>query len=1025
MTSSGQRNGRYLAIAIAVVIAIGAAALIQHFIRNRGLAPLVRAANAIPHRVFASRVTGGFAYRPFLPAVKRGSDLSSSPDAWRVAGFAAEVTHAAQQEATPESLHRAGIAYLVAGGAERAVAALEDSLRREAGTLNVARAVERSNNAELLSDLAAAYLARANGEDSVDLLSAMNAAERASRIAMKPEILWNRALAVSAASSRDAATSAWRDYLAVDGGSQWGAEARLRMAAASADGPASRDAVKRMLLAATGEPDDGALLHATAAGPGYARVFAEEELLPAWGGGDDASLAIARRVGAAVARVSGDFVVADSIRQIDALGARRATEARAAVLAFGRGRAALNSYKYDEASPLLQSAESELRTLGMPLASRAGVFVATLHFYAKQPEPSLAQCAEVVRGNDGARYPSIDAQCAWNEGTIETGRRHFDRAKAAYESARTIFSRMGDVKSVAALDVRLAENDRWTGDVANAWSHMSRALRNGAAERGYIVLSEAARLAEGGGLSYAALSFYDTATDAARAARSAAEETDGHLSLAQLFWKLGREDDARVELNAASRSKRAIGDRTVADRLESDVVLARSTMTLATRPEEVVRQLEATIADLTTRGNHRRIAQARLLQAKAHLARHDFSAAEQSLLATLAEIDSQRGQISTDDERLAFVDTARDATELLVALQFDAKRTDDALRTADRSKARLLLDDDSPGPLASPARDEAFLEFFVLRDRVLAWTVTDRGTRTYTIAVDREELERRVTEWQGALMTGDEARVRSGGAELFNLLLAPLWQEVTSSRKLIFSADGVLYRLPYAALAPPRGGFLVDDHDPANVPSLTWLAAQRRTATPFHFGHLVTVVPSAGDERYARLLVAEQDAREIASRFPGATVLTGGEGTAARVAEAARDAVVLHFAGHAVVDETRPGLSALVMSDGKLLASDIARWSLQNTNLVVLAACSTGSGRVTSDGTASLARAFLLAGSHSAIATSWPVDDAAAGELSRHFYSELAAGASPPDALRNAQKSVIQNSKRPQYDWAAFQYIGP
>jgi hypothetical protein len=93
--------------------------------------------------------------------------------------------------------------------------------------------------------------------------------------------------------------------------------------------------------------------------------------------------------------------------------------------------------------------------------------------------------------------------------------------------------------------------------------------------------------------------------------------------------------------------------------------------------------------------------------------------------------------------------------------------------------------------------------------------------------------------------------------------------------------------------------------------------------------------------------------------------------------------------------------------------------------LVVLAACSTGAGRPTSDGTASLARAFLLAGSHSAIATLWPIQDDAASELSRRFYAALVSGNTPAEALRSAQRDLIHGPKsRSQFEWAAFQFIG-
>jgi CHAT domain-containing protein len=1035
--NSGEPNRRIQVVVVAAAAIAIPLVLLWYSGRNAGIAPLVRAADALSHRTIAARLSGGFAHRPFAGMNhQRKAEVVGRAVTRRVAAAAASASASVHDTRRGESLHRAAVAYLLVGDAEAAVFAIEESLRHTTGERDNSRAIQRSSDTNVLLDLAASYLTRAGADDDLDFLAAMNAAERAWRLKRTPEIAWNRALAYSVASSRETAAVAWDDFLALDSGSPWSVEARQRRSAVLAGGPASRESVNRSLYAALSRSDDDALRDAVATGAGIARAVAEEELLPAWGAGDDAALAQTRRLGAAVASIGGDFVVADSIAGIDALPEDRVADVRAALVSFGKGRKALTAYRYEDALPLLEDAQKRLEDLAIPLAARARVFVATLHFYAKDAERSLAICAEAVKTSGSVRYPSVAAQCSWNEATIETGRRRFDRAKAAYESARNLFERMRDVKSAAAVDVRLEENNRWTGDVANAWVHMLRAFRNGAAERGYIPFSEGGKLADAAGMPFAALAFYELAIGAARAAGSAAEQTDGHLSRAELFWKLGREDDARAEVHAAMRFMQAIGDRTVASRLESSLVLARGRLFATTHPEEVTQQLERAIADFRARGNRRKIADARVVQAEAHLARRDSAAAERSLLAALTEIEWQREQISTDEERLALVDTAREATELLVALYCDSHRMDDALAVVERTKARLLLDasgGSSPGTSAEiirPDRDEAFVEYFVLADRVVIWTVTSTGMQAHIVAADRLALEKRIDAMRAALAAGDRDAIRTLREELFEQLLRPVWQGIRAHRSLVFAPDGALYRLPFAALASRESSYIAEDYDIANVPSLTWLAAARRGLRFPARPDVLVAVPSASagkeESGFSRLSAAAQEGREIALRFPGATVLSDADATAGRVAAAMADADLFHFAGHAVVDSRRPGRSALVMSGGGLLrASEIAGWPLRRTRLVVLAACSTGAGRVSTDGSVSLARAFLLAGADSAVATLWPVRDDLASEISKRFYAALASGSNARQALRAAQRSVIYNPKfRAQYDWAAFQLIG-
>jgi len=177
---------------------------------------------------------------------------------------------------------------------------------------------------------------------------------------------------------------------------------------------------------------------------------------------------------------------------------------------------------------------------------------------------------------------------------------------------------------------------------------------------------------------------------------------------------------------------------------------------------------------------------------------------------------------------------------------------------------------------------------------------------------------------------------------------------------------------------------------------------------------------------YPDLAASEQEVRAVARQFANTSVLTGDQATPARFATAAAESDVIHFAGHAVVDERRPSRSALVMSGGALLrASEIVQWRLPRTRMVVLAGCSTAAGRSTSEGTASLARAFLLAGSPAVVATLWRVRDEDASEFSRRFYAALAAGESGKQALRAAQQSLLLHSSGiHHYDWAAFQWIG-
>ena len=92
-------------------------------------------------------------------------------------------------------------------------------------------------------------------------------------------------------------------------------------------------------------------------------------------------------------------------------------------------------------------------------------------------------------------------------------------------------------------------------------------------------------------------------------------------------------------------------------------------------------------------------------------------------------------------------------------------------------------------------------------------------------------------------------------------------------------------------------------------------------------------------------------------------------------------------------------------------------------SLVVLAACRTSRGRISSEGAMSLARSFLVNGSTTVIGSLWNVNDEASDELFAAFYRHLAKSRSAADALRLAQLEISAIHPEPRY-WAGFQTYG-
>ena len=111
------------------------------------------------------------------------------------------------------------------------------------------------------------------------------------------------------------------------------------------------------------------------------------------------------------------------------------------------------------------------------------------------------------------------------------------------------------------------------------------------------------------------------------------------------------------------------------------------------------------------------------------------------------------------------------------------------------------------------------------------------------------------------------------------------------------------------------------------------------------------------------------------------------------------------------------------VEDGILTADEISKLDMRGLDLVVLSACQTGLGDITSgEGVFGLQRGFKNAGAKTIIMSLWKVSDIATQQLMTSFYNHYLSGMPKEKAFRMAQdelrKLIGLGQKKP--DWAAF-----
>lgn len=423
----------------------------------------------------------------------------------------------------------------------------------------------------------------------------------------------------------------------------------------------------------------------------------------------------------------------------------------------------------------------------------------------------------------------------------------------------------------------------------------------------------------------------------------------------------------------------------------------------------------------------------------------DLAGARRALEHAIARIESGRASVAGAAVRASYLELHARAYRELIDVRWSAEGASSApaiLEIAEAGRARALLDQLSsaqvPGaaaPTLSAAAvqatlgpGDALVEYVSSVNRLLAVTVTrDRISVTpLEGAGSAEALTQRVDFFSAALQERDEASLRPVAARLYNDLLAPALATVPSAATtLIVAADGPLHRLPFDAIGD--GQLVIDRWNVVTVPSASALVKRPGDRVATRAALVVTAPATPG---MASLPAAPEEAAALKRRVGGEVAELSGTAASVSALHALGPGQysVLHFASHAVVDESRPLRSALMLTpesggDGRWSAEDIYRSSL-NADLVVLSACSTAAGAASAgEGVMSLSRAFLYAGASATIATLWDVPDAPAPVFTDVLYRELGKGQTLGMAAAEARRELRRRGAPPRA-WAAYVLSG-
>jgi CHAT domain-containing protein len=605
----------------------------------------------------------------------------------------------------------------------------------------------------------------------------------------------------------------------------------------------------------------------------------------------------------------------------------------------------------------------------------------------------------------------------------------------------------------------------YLGNAKSSWEHTYAALRRssqlGDPRRLHAIYAISGDALLAAGRVSAAYVFRNETVRVAKLSKQPVGIAHALVQRSIVLARLGRAKQAATDLFSARLAVQQIKDDALRERVEADLCISEAEVAAASNTSGAINYLTNAIDFYGGKESRYPLGALYLARGRLRIKLGDEAGAESDLRAGIEDFELQRRSIGEESFQISFFERSQGLFEEMLYLQAVHRQlAKESFDWAERARARALLDRlalllprEKRILLAKESGESVTLEevqrqlpsgvvlisFSVLTDRLLTWVVrADESVSLIAQPISRTHLRGLIGHLRRAIGGKTNETYLDVSSSLYDILIRPYVSRIGQGTIIIFVPDKELHSIPFAALYDRISRqYLVQRHVTLIAPSASFcVRAMENYRWPAHAGSLRAFI--IGNPRFKQdlgsgLLMlpwAEREAVRIGGMLPSQLVL-GEQATSSRLVSEANQYDIVHFAGHAIVNTEYPLLSYLLLAPGKgstgvLYSHDIYELKFDRTSLVVLAACNTASGQISSEGTLSIARAFIGAGVPQVIASLWRVDDRAGATFFETFYERLLFHGDPVKALQDAQLTLLASTnpayRRPE-SWAGFQMV--
>jgi CHAT domain-containing protein/cytochrome c-type biogenesis protein CcmH/NrfG len=921
------------------------------------------------------------------------------------------------------------------------------------------RALElQPDSAQLLSDLGSAYFMRARSTDhEIDYGNSIELLGKAlAKAPDDPVMLFNRALACEQMYLYTQAMDDWEHYLRVDPHGGWASEAHDRMTALQKKINKREQSQGAPLLGPARIAtlsDDSMRAKLDERIEDYFRIIFSDWLPKAYTSNapPDANSAETRSALQILAEIAeqkhGDLWLRDLLSGSSSEGFPLAVDKLSQAIRANNKADTASAYRYAaDAASLFHRANNP-----------AGVLRAQLErLIASNIDQDGVECgraAESMKWSvDSRRYPWLRTQFHIEMGSCSWLQEALGIAKLQYLAA----SQEARDNSLDALYLRSQDHlsglEAASGDFRSSWETARRGLAafwsgNFPDVRGYNFYYNLYELSRMRNLPRTQVAAWRDGIRLSESSPDIAQRAMAHLAMANAAEAAGLPHISEVEFARASELFTASpqGNSTRVAQMEAKTRLAGVEARLgdAAGAIERLKPLQQDIEKLSD--NFLAILfHTNLGQAEASLG--EWDEAERDLQSAISLADKQLATLYDDKSRLQVVQQSSAAYRALVQRQLIKGDSWGALSLWERYRAAPLRLSDRKGHMIGDNESnlsesqnvmrfiplltkETVITYAVLPSGIAIWVADDRGLFFHWIEGKNDEVITRTTRLRGlcANPKSDRSDLKRNARALYDLLISPIKYHLDTSRTLVTELDDRLEGLPFEALMDEHDRYFGDQilvvaslgiyyRTEARIP----LPVTRNTPT------LIAAVPRSDakfGEEASPLPDALLEGEEVSHNFTGASLLESGDATRGAILSRLPDAVLFHFAGHAI---NSPEQAGILLSDALLTSASLTKSSLLRLQLAVFSSCDTQDGPDdTFNNADSLVRVFLRAGVPNVVASRWNVDSVSTRQFMELFYQFLLSGDSVAASVHRAQSTLrLQSGTDHPYYWSAFSTFG-